>query len=155
MSAQQTFDLFRIPPARALRPLAVAALAVLALSGCGKQAEVDPERRASAIEPVARVVLKAQKAAPGSRSGEQVYKNVCASCHAAGALGAPKTGDAGAWAGRIAKGLDGLTASAIQGIGQMPARGGAADLTDTEVKRAVAYLANQSGASFTEPPVGE
>lgn len=35
----------------------------------------------------------------------------------------------------------------------MPPRGGASDLTDTEVSRAVAYLANLAGASFTEPPV--
>lgn len=135
--------------------LSLAALALIGLGGCGKTAEQDPERRAKAIEPVARVVLKAQKATPGSRTGEQVYKNVCASCHGAGALGAPKTGDAAAWGGRIAKGLDALTASAIKGIGQMPARGGAADLTDEEVKRAAAYLGNQSGASFVEPPVGQ
>lgn len=145
------------PPRRPASPplLTLAALAAIGLGGCGKTDEVDPERRARAIEPVARVVLKAQQTAPGSRTGEQVYKNVCASCHASGALGAPKTGDAGAWGPRIAKGLDALTASAIQGIGQMPARGGAADLTDDEVKRAVAYLGKQSGASFVEPSVGQ
>ena len=66
---------------------------------------------------------------------------------------APKTGDAGAWAPRLALGHDALTASAIAGKNAMPPRGGAADLTDTEVKRAVAYLANLAGANFTEPPV--
>jgi len=35
----------------------------------------------------------------------------------------------------------------------MPPRGGGSDLTDTEVKRAVAYLANTAGANYTEPPV--
>ena len=33
----------------------------------------------------------------------------------------------------------------------MPPRGGNPELTDIEVARAVAYLANQSGAKFTEP----
>ena len=32
-------------------------------------------------------------------------------------------------------------------------RGGGSDLTDTEVSRAVAYLANLAGAGYTEPPV--
>jgi len=50
-------------------------------------------------------------------------------------------------------GYDALTASAIAGKGAMPPRGGGSDLTDTEVARAVAYLANLAGAGYTEPPV--
>ena len=94
-----------------------------------------------------------QKVAPGSRTGEQIYKAICGACHDAGTLGAPKAGDASAWAPRLALGHDGLTKSAIAGKNQMPARGGGSDLTDTEVARAVAYLANTAGAGFTEPPV--
>lgn len=78
---------------------------------------------------------------------------MCAGCHDSGAVGAPKTGDAGAWAPRLALGHDGLTKSAIAGKNAMPPRGGVSDLTDTEVSRAVAYLANLAGAKFTEPPV--
>lgn len=131
--------------------IAVAAAALLA--GCGKQSSVDPELTATLIQPVAKVELKVSKVAPGSRTGEQIYKAVCGSCHDAGALGSPKTGDAGAWAPRLALGFDGLTKSAIAGKNSMPARGGASDLTDTEVKRAVAFLVNKAGANFTEPPV--
>lgn len=130
---------------------AVAAAALLA--GCGNQSSVDPELTATLIQPVAKIELKVSKVAPGSRTGEQINKAVCASCHDAGALGSPKTGDVGAWGPRLALGFDGLTKSAIAGKGSMPARGGASDLTDTEVKRAVAYLVNQAGANFTEPPL--
>ena len=105
------------------------------------------------IQPVARVELKVVTVAPGSRTGEQIVKSICAGCHDSGAVGAPKTGDAGEWAPRLALGYDALTASAIAGKGAMPPRGGGSDLTDTEVARAVAYLANLAGAGYTEPPV--
>jgi cytochrome c5 len=77
---------------------------------------------------------------------------VCTVCHATGTLGSPKTGDSATWAPRIATGFDALVQSVINGKGNMPPRAGASDLTDTEVQRAVAYLANQAGASFVEPP---
>jgi cytochrome c5 len=44
-----------------------------------------------------------------------------------------------------------MVATAIKGKGAMPPRGGDASLTDAEVARAVAYMANQSGAKFKEP----
>lgn len=62
-------------------------------------------------------------------------------------------GDNAAWAPRLGLGLDGLTKSAIAGKNAMPARGGGADLTDEEIARAIAFMANKSGASFKEPPV--
>ncbi|WP_332671651.1 c-type cytochrome [Aromatoleum sp.] len=131
----------------------VAVLAVASIAGCGKKEAVDPETTATLIQPVARLQLKVATVAPGSRTGEQIYTSVCASCHGAGVLGAPKTGDNEAWAPRIAQGFETLASNAINGIRGMPPRGGAADLTDTEVRRAVAYLANTAGANFTEPPV--
>jgi cytochrome c5 len=131
----------------------VAILAVAAIAGCGKKEAVDPETTATLIQPVARLELKVVKVAPGSRTGEQIYTSVCSSCHGAGVLGAPKTGDSAAWAPRIAQGFETLAHNAINGIRGMPPRGGGADLTDTEVQRAVAYLANSAGANFTEPPV--
>jgi hypothetical protein len=33
----------------------------------------------------------------------------------------------------------------------MPPRGGVADLTDTELARAIVFMANQSGGSLKEP----
>ena len=73
-------------------------------------------------------------------SGEQVYQQVCASCHTSGVLNAPKPGDAAAWQPRLAKGNDTLYANAINGIGAMPAKGGRADMSDDAIKSAVDYL---------------
>jgi cytochrome c5 len=128
-------------------------VAAAGLAGCGNQSPADAELTATLIQPVARIELQAVTVAPGSRTGEQIYKATCGACHDAGLVGAPKTGDAGAWAPRLALGYDGLTASAIAGKGAMPPRGGGSDLTDTEVRRAVAYLANSAGAGYAEPPV--
>lgn len=96
---------------------------------------------------------------PGQRTGKQVFDKVCVQCHAADSSIAysPKVTHNDQWASRIAKGFDVLVQHAIngfQGQGNMPAKGGAVDLTDNEVARAVAYMANQSGANFTEPAIG-
>jgi cytochrome c5 len=102
---------------------------------------------ADAETPSATVVA----AAPVSKSGEEVYKQVCAACHTTGVLNAPKTGDKAAWAPLIKEGLDILTADAIKGIRQMPPRGGNPNLSDLEVRRSIVYMANLSGANFKEP----
>jgi cytochrome c5 len=85
------------------------------------------------------------------RSGKQVVDSLCISCHGNGAGGAPKIGDAKAWAARTSRGLTGLSKSAMAGIRQMPAHGGNPNLTDTEIERAITYMVNQSGGHWTEP----
>lgn len=84
------------------------------------------------------------------RSGEEVYKGQCAACHATGAAGAPKFGDAAAWSARIATGFETLVQSALKGKGAMAPQGGG-DFNDTEIARAVAHMANAAGAKFAEP----
>jgi cytochrome c5 len=81
-------------------------------------------------------------------TGEQVFNNVCTNCHGSGALGSPKFKDKALWAPRIAKGWDTLLQHAMNGFNKMPARGGEPDLTDLEVARAIAYMANAAGAKF-------
>lgn len=116
----------------------------------GSKPVTDVEATNMRIQPVARVELApaAPKVAAGSRSGADMYKAVCGACHEAGVAGAPKVGDQGAWGPRIALGIDGLLKSAIAGKNAMPPKGGAADATDEELKRAIAFMANKSGASF-------
>jgi cytochrome c5 len=80
------------------------------------------------------------------RSGEQIVQAQCFKCHETGAGGAPKIGDRAAWAPRIKDGLDNTVRSAIRGHGGMPARGGMANLTDTEVRSAIVYMFSKGAA---------
>jgi|SRR5690554_3106209 len=136
------------------RRLVLPAVALLALviAACSDKPQIDHEKTATLIQPVARVELKVAAAdeGAGNRDGETVYKSVCAACHSAGVAGAPKTGDNAGWAPRIATGLDAMLKIAIEGKGAMPARGGNPSLTDDELRRAIIHMANQSGAKFTE-----
>jgi len=101
------------------------------------------------IKPVAEVEVAAADAGPHvDKSGEEVVKAVCAMCHAAGLMNAPKIGDAGQWGPRIAQGYETLVSHAVNGIRSMPARGGNPALTDGEIANAVANMANQGGAKF-------
>lgn len=83
-------------------------------------------------------------------SGASVYKAQCAACHEAGLAGAPKFGDASAWAARIATGYEALLNAALKGKGAMGAQGGGA-FRDPEIGRAVVHMANAAGAKFAEP----
>ncbi|BDU54484.1 c-type cytochrome [Limnohabitans sp. TEGF004] len=108
----------------------------------------EPEAVAARIQKVGAVEIKdANRAA---RSGEDVFKAQCSACHATGAAGAPKFGDAGAWGARIGKGYDALLTSALKGKGAMGPQGGG-DFEDFEIGRGVVYMANAAGAKFTEP----
>lgn len=84
------------------------------------------------------------------RAGEDVYKAQCVACHAAGAAGAPKFGDAPAWTPRIATGYDALLTSALKGKGAMAAQGGG-EFQDVEIGRAVVYMTAAAGGKFAEP----
>ena len=90
-------------------------------------------------------------AGPLTRGGAQVFDQSCAACHALGIAGAPKLGDQVQWKTRLAKGTKVLYVSALNGIsglnGVMPARGGNASLSDTEVKAAVDYIATKAKAN--------
>lgn len=83
-------------------------------------------------------------------SGKQVFESQCAACHLTGTAGAPRLGDLKSWQPRIASGFNALVKATLKGKGAMGTQGGGA-FQDFEIARAVAYLANLSGASFKEP----
>jgi cytochrome c5 len=103
------------------------------------------------IWPVAQVNVMDANAPKVDKSGKEVFDSACAACHGTGAMGAPRAGNKADWGARIAQGYNTLLKHALNGIRQMPARGGSADLSDLEIARALVYMVNQSGAGFAEP----
>ncbi len=72
--------------------------------------------------------------------GQLVWENNCQVCHGPGLAGAPVFGDSNAWQKRLTRGIDSLYGHALNGWGDMPARGGNATLTDQQVRDAVDYM---------------
>lgn len=82
---------------------------------------------------------------PDLQRGRAVWMQVCRNCHLMGVAGAPPISDPLAWQPRVAKGLDALHASAVEGISGesgwlMPPRGGNDTLADEDVRRAVDFM---------------
>ena len=78
-----------------------------------------------------------------SKTPEQLYQGACMACHGTGAAGAPKLGDAAAWAPRLSQGIDTLLNAAINGIGAMPPRGGS-QYSDEQIRSVIEYMASKA-----------
>ena len=86
-----------------------------------------------------------------AQSGEATYKQVCASCHGAGVLNAPKLGDKVTWKPLIAEGQVTLTAHGYVGVRGMPAKGGNPNLSIEGFSDALIYMVNNSGGNWKSP----
>ena len=133
-------------------PLILASVLSVLLAACGGQdsggsagSAPAPTAAAPAPAPAAPAPVAA---APANAAGESVYKKTCALCHSSGVAGAPIPGNKDEWGPRIAQGNDTLYKHAIEGFtgekGMMPARGGAATLSDDDVKAAVDFMVAKS-----------
>ena len=60
--------------------------------------------------------------------------------HATGAAGAPKTGDAAAWAPRMSKGMDTLVKAVNTGLNAMPPKGMCFDCSDEDYAALITYM---------------
>ncbi len=103
---------------------------------------------------IAAALLLSQQAPAqtSGRSGKDIVDAVCINCHGSSASGAPLIGDRAAWTPRFSRGLDAAVASAINGHGNMPARGGMASLTDPEIRAAIVYMFNAGGVATNGAP---
>jgi cytochrome c5 len=98
----------------------------------------------SAAAAVAGAVAQAPAGEPDLEKGKAIYSTACFACHMTGAAGAPKLDDKAAWAPRIAQGMETLVASSLNGKGAMPPKGGRADLSDADIRAAVAYMVQEA-----------
>jgi cytochrome c5 len=88
----------------------------------------------------ATVVAFAAQAEPNMEK----YNKSCVVCHDQGVAGAPKTGDAAAWAPRMEKGMDALMASVKNGLNAMPPMGMCFDCSDEEYMELITYMSTAS-----------
>ena len=73
--------------------------------------------------------------------GQEIYDNYCALCHDKGMLGAPRFGQKKDWKKRLPNGDESLVASAINGLNNMPPKGGYKRiLSDDDVRAAALHL---------------
>ena len=128
---------------------------LIKLAGSGSFADVNQSSEAATqtrIQPAGQLAL-GDGIPVGERKGDQISNKICIQCHAADSSvpNAPKIENNGDWAPRIGQGFDTLFQHALNGFNAMPAKGGAADLTDQELKRVITYMANKSGGNFPDP----
>lgn len=88
-----------------------------------------------------------------SATGASVYNNYCSGCHTSGVGGAPQVGNAKSWDTLAGSGIEKLYTVAINGGGNMPARGTCITCTNDEIRAAVDYMVafSRSKAAETTP----
>lgn len=126
-----------------------------ATASAAQEAADKVEAAASKAEEAAKPEEKAEAPAAEAKpaesakvDGKAVFEANCKACHSGLIPGAPAVGKKEDWAPRIKQGKDTLHKHAIEGFQAMPAKGGNGSLSDDEVKAAVDYMANESGAKF-------
>ena len=128
---------------------------LLLLPGCGSD-ETEPQKMSLDVEKYRRAPAPVQELEPVFAPvatndpdqivamGERYYQRGCADCHDRGLAGALVLGDVVAWQPLLEKGLTQLVFNAINGIGEMPPRGGDPGLRKEAVGMVVEYMVNQA-----------
>ena len=149
-----------------MNKLLIAVMMMAGLTACSQEAKQETQETAQAV--ASEVKTEAASAADATASaaqeaadkaeakpaesakvdGKAVFEANCKACHSGLIPGAPAVGKKEDWAPRIKQGKDTLHKHALEGFNSMPAKGGNGSLSDDEVKAAVDYMANESGAKF-------
>ncbi len=118
------------------------------MTNCGKEPVAKIGNEITAVVPAYSTVKDLPKVDP-SKGGavseaEKLYEKSCAVCHKTDAMGAPAVGSKSAWTTVMEKGMDKVNHNAINGLGGMPPKGGAMDLSDAQVKDIVKFMVESS-----------
>jgi len=118
------------------------------MTNCGKESVMRIGNEITAVVPPYSTVrdLPKEDASKGAASSPaaKAYEKSCAVCHKTDTMGAPALGDKNAWNSVMTKGMDKVNHNAINGVGGMPPKGGAMNLSDDEVKDIVKYMVESS-----------
>jgi cytochrome c5 len=105
-------------------------------------AETTPAKSVPAVAPAVKVATT--EPVKDAFNAEQVYNTKCMACHATGAAGAPKVGDAAAWTAKLEKGLDQVVANAVSGINAMPPKGMCMECSESDIRAIAEYMISKS-----------
>lgn len=108
----------------------------LLLSGCGEP----PNGGSLEMQMASRALV------PQDPQIAAIYARSCANCHTVAATRAPLTGDAAAWAPRMAKGMDAMVASVVNGFGGMPPFGMCMDCSPEQFAALTQFMATAEPA---------
>ena len=154
----------RKQPLLTLLSMIILGFSALTMSACSDKESAPEQKAAATPEPALQVPEPAEpeteevakpaelveqpeevvaESAAASRDGQTVYKTACFACHDAGVAGAPKLGDAAAWAPRIVKGNDALYSSLQNGLNAMPPKGTCMNCSDDELRAVLDYMIEQ------------
>lgn len=138
---------------------ALAAAAWLAIAGCA-ESETAPASDGFTVlsQPAAKptgpdpALWQTPLEDPVLEAGRVVWSGTCIECHSTGLGGAPLIGNEALWAPRVTQGIDVLVEHATNGFygkkGEMPARGGNAELSDADVRAAVRFMVSKVDPSI-------
>jgi cytochrome c5 len=110
---------------------AVLLIVAIVLSGCGEPPNVGSRETEAA----------SRRLAPQDQELAAIYARSCASCHTVAGTRAPLTGDTAAWAPRMAKGMDAMVSSVVNGFGGMPPLGMCMDCSAEQFAALIQFMA--------------
>ncbi|ABB45333.1 Diheme cytochrome c SoxD [Sulfurimonas denitrificans DSM 1251] len=122
------------------------AVGVRCMTNCGKESVATIGNEITAVVPAYSTLrdLPPESASGPVSEAQKIYEKSCAVCHKTDTMGAPALGDKNAWATVLEQGINMVNNNAINGIGGMPPKGGAMDLSDDQVKDVVKFMVESS-----------
>jgi cytochrome c5 len=116
------------------------------------RARLQPPAEVCVVGDACAATLVLPGAPAGPATAEEVYQTFCFACHATGLNNAPTFGDAAAWEPHIAKGMDVMYESALNGFnnGAMPPKGTCMSCSNDLLNATVDYMVQAAQPAQSE-----